>query len=105
MAEPTEAVIDFPTQPGDLRPGSFEHERLGVWASQAKRGLITLCTMTEGRKRCYHPVNPVRDPSVGNEPLVMTDEDGKQYVQAICSFAGEAHGEQRIYPPKKEDEI
>lgn len=77
-----------------------EAERVKIWARQSKQGLITLC----GHKGCYYPLDPKRDPSTGGDPLLNKDDEGRVYTVGVCSWDPD-HGEQKIYPPTKEDEL
>ena len=85
-------------------------EIVKIWARQSKAGVIQICD----KKGCYYPLAPQRDPAKDNEPKVMFEdvendkgvvEKVKAGIVGLCSWAGAAHDEQVIRPPKKEDEL
>lgn len=89
-----------PVDPKELK-GTPMDETVRIWARQAKQNIISLCTV----KGCYYPLTAKRDLARGGDLDSRKDKDGKPYIAATCSWAGEEHGDQRIYPPKKEDEL
>lgn len=97
---PEKKDVPLPKPLASLK-GTPKDETVRIWARQSKQGIITLCNV----KGCYYPLSPVRDPAKNNDPKVGVDKDGRKFVAGLCSYAGAAHGEQGIYPPKKEDEI
>lgn len=107
-AEPRTHAV-FPPDPKTLKGAA--KDRIEIWAHQSKTHTISLCKKTQGEqdseefKRCYFPIQPLRDATNGNQPLVKFDRDGKKYIAGVCSFDPDHHGEQRIYPPKKDDEL
>lgn len=113
---------NFPPQVSELR-NSARMETLRIWASQAKSHngnppVIHLCNVVSAAderapefKKCYYPLNPVRDPALAHAPKVvetaLRDEKGQRVkaIVATCSFDPKGHGEQLIFPPKKENEF
>lgn len=90
----------IPPDPSKLK-GTPMEETIRIWARQYKTGITSQCTV----KGCYYPLTPLRDPARSGDLDSRKDKDGKPYIAAICSWGGDEHGEQRIYPPKKDDEL
>lgn len=102
----------LPAHPGTL--SGPEKERVAIWARQSKTNTIALCkhkeTLNGAERECYHPLVAVRDPANGNNPTIVevTDpvtDEVKKGILHVCSWNPKEHGEQVVYPPKKEDEI
>lgn len=97
---PPAKKVALPRAPKELK-GS-DAERVKVWAKQSKDGTITLCN----EKGCYYPLLAKRDSANHNEPVYKKDENGKTYVEAVCSYdPTHCDGSQRIYGKTKEDEL
>ncbi len=112
-AEPTATVLvppapaselRFPKQPKDVK-GTPDAARVSNWATQYHSGLLTKCNVKGDGQQCYYPLTFLRDPRRDNQPKIVTGEDGRQGYAGRCSFDPEGHGEQVIYPPKKDDEV
>lgn len=101
--------IVLPQQVHELKGQAAE--RAKIWARMEKSGALTLCNVRDGKKRCYYPLDVVRNPADLMNPTIVESEEldgqGKPIkgMLARCSFHPTEHGDQIIMPKKQEDQI
>lgn len=99
-AAPEKRGPNLPKPAKELQ-GTEQAGALRNWASQYKAGTLTRCDF---HAECYYPLVPLRREETNFQFETVT-KDGVSGIKARCSYDPEGHGEQVIWPPKKDDEL